>query len=500
MLKRVPAVGLSALMSVLVFTGFSDAAITLKSLDETIQISLPTGWQEEPVPPNTAEALEIIAINQKLDSEVFVTVEESGDAVIAMDDYLTLVLANLTKKFPDLTHGDFKTTRIHGKDALRCEYKATENGTKVGCVLTVTKIGTQFVMVTGLTSVENFTRLRSALGTYAEKVTQVPVPKGSDVVLKGKDGGVQFTFPMNWKQEPLPANAGPDMQLYALNWKLKSGLYVVSEVRADTTETLTENMQSILEDFTKQYPGFTHTVPEPVKVAGHDGLRCEGQISANGESASYILTSVQTDTSYHQVYAFAPQDKFARLKPSLIKAVATIKELKVVAPADDVAAAKGTVFKGKDGTLKISLPHTWKPMEIQGGGGEIQLALQNLPQDAQLILFCDSREKANATLDAYTDQVIDSMNRDSEFSSPSHTDPEKIQINGQDATRFEFHAVVKGERTAFLVTIIQSKKTFNRLQLGTSESKLKRYKTGWEKLAAGLTEVKPGDDDNGDQG
>jgi hypothetical protein len=498
MFKSLPCrIGLCALILSVVFAPRSRAAITLKSLDETIEISLPDGWKEQPIPAGTSEALEIFAINERLGSEVLVTVDEAGDAVIALDDYMSLVLANLTKKYPDLVHKDPKTTRINGKDALRCEYTATEEGHKIGCVLTVVKVGTQFRMVTGLTAVENFTRLKSALGTYAEKVSDIPVPKGSDVVLKGKDGGVQFTFPMNWKQEPLPQNADAEMQLYALNWKLKSGLYVVSVARADTTETITENMQAILEGFTKQYPGFTHTVPEPVKVGGHDGLRCEGQISANGESASYIFTSVQTDTSYHQVYAFAPQEKFARLKPSLIKAVATIKELKAVAPVDEVALGKGTPFKGKDGTLKMTLPHTWKAMEIKGGSGDIQLALQNPGQDAQLYLISQNREKVTPSLDKYTKEVIEGLNHSPEFSSPSNTDPEKIQVNGQDATRFEFHAVSpNGTRVAYLVTIVQAKKAYNRVQFSTSESKFKRFKDGWEKLTDGLKEVKPGDDDS----
>jgi hypothetical protein len=286
------------------------------------------------------------------------------------------------------------------------------------------------------------------------------------------------------------------MQLYALNWKLNCGLMVASEARADTTETLTENMQSILEDFNRENPGFTHTVPEPIKVAGHDGLRCEGQISVRGESLSYIFTSVQTDTSYHQVYAFAPQEKFARLKPALVKAVATIKELKVVTPVDEVAIGKGTPFKGKDGTLKINLPHSWKAMEIKGGSGDIQLALQNPGQNAQLYVISESRAKANADLAKYTDQVIEGFSHSPEFSDPSHTDPEKIQVNGQDAMRFEFHAVSNGTRVAYLMTVIQAKKNFNRVQFSTSESKFKRYKDGWEKLTDGLKDAKPGDDDS----
>jgi hypothetical protein len=495
MSKYLPCrIGLCALMLCAGFASRSRAAVTIKSLDETIQISLPDGWKEERVPPGTSEALEIVAMNQKLDSEVLVTVEEAGDTVLSLDDYMSQVLGNLTKKFPDLTHSDPKTTRINGKDAIRCEYKATVEGRKAGCVLTVVKVGTEFQMVTGLTSAENFTRLRSALGAYAEKVSQVPVPKGSDVVLTGKDGGVQFTFPMNWKQEPLPQNAGADMQMYVVNWKLNCGLYVESEARADTTETITENMQSILESFTKEYPGFTHTVPEPVKVGGHDGLRCEGQITAGGQPLSYIFTSVQTDTSYHQVYAFAPQEKFARLKPALIKAITTIKELKVVTPVDEVSIGKGTPFKGKDGTLKITLPHTWKAMEIKGGGGEIQLALQNPGQDSQLFVISESRDKVKDSLAKYTDQVIEMLNHTGEFSSPTHTDPENIQVNGQDATRFEFHAVSGGTKVAYLVTIVQWKKTFTRVQFLTSESKFKRFKENWEKYTDGLKEAKAGDD------
>jgi hypothetical protein len=478
----------------LVIAACSNAAITLKSLDESLQISLPDGWRELPIPPGTSEALEIVAVNDRLGSEVLVTVEEAGDANIAIDDYMSLVLTNLTKRYPDLTHAEPKTVRVNGKDGIRCEYKATEDGHKIGCVLTVVKVGTQFQMVTGLTAIENFMRLRSALGTYAEKVSQVPVPKGSEVVLKGKDGGVQFTFPMNWKQEPLPANSSADMQLFALNWKLNCGLEVESEARADTTETLTENMQSILEEFNKEYPGFTHTVPEPLKVAGHEALRCEGQITAQGEPLSYIFTSVQTDTSFHQVYAFAPHEKFARLKPALIKAVATIKELKVVAPSDEVAIGKGTSFKGKDGTLKIELPHTWKPMEITGGSGDIQLALQNQGQDSSLFVITEDRQKMKASLDKYTNEVIESLNHAPQFSSPSHTDPEKLQVNGQDATRFEFRAVERGTKVAYEVTIVQWKKTFNQIQFRTSESKFKRYKTAWDKYVDTLKEAKPGDE------
>ena len=491
-------IGLGALFSALFLAVDCRAAITIKSLDETIQISLPDGWKEEAVPPGTSEALEIIAFNERLNARLFVTVEEAGDTVISLDDYMGATLNQLKNKYSDLTHTDPKSIRINGKDAIRCEYKATENGVKIGCVMTVLKVDTHFELVDGATAVESFPRLRSALGTYAEKVKDVTAVAGAEVVVKGKDGSVQLTLPANWKQEPLPVNSSPYLQLYAQNWKLNCGVMLLSQVRADTTETLPENLQSILESFTKEYPGFTHTVPEPAKVAGHDALRCEGKITVNGEEQSYLFTSVQTETSYHQIYAFSSDLKFARLKPSLIKLISTIKELKAPA-ANDLAAVgggKGIPFKGKDGTLKINLPRTWKPMEITGGGGDIQLALSNTQQDTQLFLISDNRDQLKLSLKKYTARVIEELNHTTGLDNPTNTDPESLQINGQDAMRFEFHAVDAGIKMAYLVTIIQSDKTFNQLQFRCTESRFTKSKAGWEKLAEGLKEVKAGDDDD----
>jgi hypothetical protein len=314
------------------------------------------------------------------------------------------------------------------------------------------------------------------------------------VVVKGKDGSIQLTLPQNWKQEPLPANSGPYLQLYAQNFKLNCGVMVASQSREDIAQTLLENLDATLDNFTKEYPGFTHTVPEPMKLGGHDALRCEAQMEAGGEKLCYIFTAVQTDTSYNQIYAFSTDVKFARLKPALIKLSSSLQELKV-APADDTpaVAGKGLPFKTKDATLKITLTRDWKPMETRAGS-EVQLALNNVKQDTQLMLITESRDKVKLDLKKYTAMVIESLEKSEEFTGASHTEPEAIQIAGHDALRFDFHAVAAGTKVAYMITVVQTDKNFTRLQFSSTASKFTKFKPTWVKMSDTLKDSKADDD------
>jgi hypothetical protein len=479
------------------------AETTFKSSDSTLQIKMPDGWKQGGMPPGSPESLKIILGNEKLDALVTVEVDDT-DTFSTLDACIKAKLDAYKTKFGDLTHTDPKSLKIGGKDALRCECKSTQNGVKVASVVTVIKAGTQFQTTIGSTAIEYFPRLKGALARASETVTDLTPPAGPDLVVKGKDGLVQLTLSGNWKEEPRPQEAGASFQLLAHEWKQDIYVQVVSQARADTTQSLKENLQALLDELTKTYPGTTHTDPQAIKVAGFDGLQCEAELAVTHGKIASLITALQTPTQYLLVHAYCPQPKYTHLKPAMLKATNSIKELAAsnAVVADSGFVGRPVVLKGKDGTVQMTVPRQWKTEKAPPeSDNSVQISAANAQDGDELLLLVQPRaktpgDKTPMDLKTYTNRTLEEFNHSPNITGISHTDPAAVQIDGHDAMQFEFHFTSDGVKTAYLIASIQTDKNFIRLQCWTTESRFQKLKTAFTDLASAIKEVKPGDDDN----
>jgi hypothetical protein len=440
-------------------------------------------------------------VNEKAHAIITVSLEDPADTSLTLDAFLKAGLTDLKKTYGDLTASKPQSGRVKKQDCLRCEVKFTFNGDRAGGVVSATKVGPHYVLYLGFASLDRLSAIKSALASLSEEITEVVVPVGPDITVKGKDGLFQLTLTGDWKQQPLPINSPVAYQLFVENFQKHAVLEVFTLVRADVTQDLQQTFDGNVAGLSKSLTDATHTDTETLKLAGFDALRCEltGGIKDKDVKLTYLITAIQTPTQLMIIDESCTEKEYARLKPILLKPLGSLKELTVTAKADPDAAppvlGRLTAIKNKDGTVQIGLPHGWKANPLAPDAGKsMQISASCMQDGADLQVLVDDHK--DVTLKQYTEATLAAFGNDPGISDPTHTDPQTIKINNKDAAQFEMHCTSGGTKLGYLVTITQTDKSFLRSQFSTTESKFAKMKPIFIQLAQGLKQGAV--DDNSD--
>jgi len=162
-------------------------------------------------------------------------------------------------------------------------------------------LGLVLVVLFGVAFVGGFQR---GMEKQRQNISAEKVP--ADRLVTSTDGAVQIKLPLHWR---LLKNLNDAAQLQAGNMAREEYLMVINELKSDFSGTLEEYAEIISENLKNGLAGATLTGPEKVTVNGLSGLQYKVMGTVNNVNIAYLLTTVESANSFHQVNEWTLQSK-----------------------------------------------------------------------------------------------------------------------------------------------------------------------------------------------
>jgi hypothetical protein len=311
-------------------------------------------------------------------------------------------------------------------------------------------------------------------------------------IVKGKDRTVQMQLPAGWTSTRLTPDLPDTIQLMATDEKQENGVMVIVEDATDSTQTLADYTKNVSDIYKQKFTDVTCTVPKALKIKKADALRFEIKCTVNGIKLGYLITAFRLDNHFEQVDGWSGQSEFDHNKPILATLSAGLKTtFDQAAPSTPAPAVTGDdqIFKGKDGTVELTLPAGWKTSESPDAS--VQLTALNAKLDLGVMITVEDRRDLTWDLKTYAEKVATMLKGSSDFTNTSTSPFQNVKVNGSDAIQFEFHAVRDEVRLAYLITVTASERNFLRTTAWSTESRFKTMMSVLSKLPEGLKELPP---------
>ncbi len=160
------------------------------------------------------------------------------------------------------------------------------------------------------------------------------------------------------------------------------------------------------------------------------------------------------------------------------------------------AAARADVtVKGKDGGVELKLPDGWEESPLPDGASEtIQAMALNKKQDTGVLVAVVDRSDLEAKLADYADKYVAGFAKAKTMTNVTKTALKAVKVDGKDAMQCELRCTSNGVKLAYLITVVQTDKSFECVMGWTTQSKFTKLKADLAKLPADVTEVKAADD------
>jgi hypothetical protein len=302
-------------------------------------------------------------------------------------------------------------------------------------------------------------------------------------VIKAPTAPVEITVPAEWTSSPLADGDDAAIKLMILDKDQSHGVIILYEPGAAMDLTLAEYGKMVITQMAGRHTEATYTDFKPVKVDGHDALRCELKGVRENIKLAYVVTVVKAEKSYDQVLAFSTQSQFADSKATLTKISDSFKVHAMPPAAKD---APQVVVAGKNGNIEMHLPAGWAKSDP--GNSDAQLLAVNDRTGCYVQVISEDRRDLTFTLKEYADKAADGMLH--RGTDGSKTSWKSVKINGNDAVQCDLHLTTEHVKLTYLVTIIQTPDNFHQVLAWTLASAFEKLKPELAPLANGLKEIK----------
>ena len=467
-------------------------SVTVKSADGSIQMTAPAGWiRGEPPSPG----ISLLVLNDAQQCGAMIIAEDRTDLALTLAQYARRAVDQL-KQSPALTDQSataLTPVKVGSHVAQRCTFRCSTGGMKLAYVLTFVQGDHDFLDVQAWAVADQFDRDRPLLETIAANVRELAVAPvvspsaaavGPAVTIEGKDHSDRLTLPAGFAQADLPPDASPTIQMMATNATSGANVLLSTESRAGTTLTLAQYAQRMVDAMSKTTVNTdtSHTPFKPVKVAGHDALRCEFRSTTNGVRLEWLLTAIQTDKNFDEVNGWTARSKFAAMEKDLAKLSNGFEEL----------AGKPVVIEGKDHTVRLTLPSGFYKSDLPAGmAATVQLLAVDDDDGVCVTVVTEPAQGLTLALPAYGEAVVASMAKSQANADLSYTPFVPVKVNGHDAARCELQSTTNKTPLTWLITVLRVGDTYVQLNdwcpkalFGKAKPLMARLPDGFEEVTA----------------
>ena len=432
--------------------------VTLTGRDGTVQITLPAGWAQTASPSPSAQ---LAAMNEADQCALLLIAEDRADLTMTLGEYAQRAVDQL-KQVPQFTHAsatELRPLTVGGRPAVRCQFRCdAAGGLKLVYVLTFVQGEHAYENVQAWTMADRFDRERPAMEGLAAAVGElfpaVPVAApaaaaGAAVTVEAKDHTARLTVPPNYAQAPLPPGTPDQVQAMATDAATGACVLVSTESRQGTTTTLPQYARRMVEQMSKSPVNrdASHTPFTPVKVAGHDALRCRFSSTTNGIRLTWLLTAIQTDGYFHEVDGWCPRSRFAALEPALAKLPEGLVEV----------APQPVTVEGKDHAVRLTLPAGFARTDLPPGMPDtVQLLAVDDAAGICAMVLTEPVAASKLTPTQYGEAVVARMGQIQANADVTHTPFTATRVGGRDAVRSQVQTTTNGSPFTWLVWVFKA--------------------------------------------
>jgi hypothetical protein len=305
-------------------------------------------------------------------------------------------------------------------------------------------------------------------------------PVSKDTVYKGKSLPVSITAPDGWHADG--AEHTTSTQIAIQNDDLDAHAYVYCEPTAALDISLDGYCKISVDGLKKALTDPVVTPWVPVKVDGHDAMRCEVSGTDDHKATVRIVTLMRVDQQFVSIETVIGKSKFDAERKKLAAMSDSVKWTPADVTTKPVAERK--TIKARDGSCTLTLPGEF--VESKELKGAVQLRATNYENGVSAQVIAESRADLDYTLPAYFDASVKQMM--DRGKDGTNGEIESIKVAGFDARRTDIHLTYSGIKLVFVQTVIMTPTHFYQVEAYVGESAFEKNKQAMDKIADGFAE------------